>query len=87
MKSPTPICEACWIQQHSTWEPHSMDDSGNIMMRLKDVEIPLKYNTGVVEICDICDKVTIAGIYQLMSSDIHFGFGLADVESLPEDDE
>lgn len=58
-----------------------MDDSGNIMMRLKDVEIPMKYNTGVVEICEYCGKVTIAGIYHLISKDAHFGFGLAELEA------
>ncbi len=58
-----------------------MDDNGSIMMRLKDVEIPMKYNTGTVEICDYCGKVTIAGIYHLISRDSHFGFGLAELES------
>lgn len=63
-----------------------MDDGGNIMMRLKDVEIPMKYNTGVVEICDYCEKITIAGIYQLISKDVTFGFGFSEAEIIEEED-
>ena len=64
-----------------------MDDGGNIMMRLKDVEVPIKYNTGVVEICELCEKITVAGIYELVTADINFGFGLADVDSSAEEEE
>lgn len=42
-----------------------MDDDGNILMRLKDVDVPIKFNVGTVEICSECGKVTIAGIYDI----------------------
>lgn len=89
MKSPAPICEACWVEQNSSWEPHSMDNQGNILMRLKDVQVPNKYNTGTVEICRTCNKVTIAGIYEMVTKDVTFGFGsfaeMLDVEDEDSD--
>lgn len=74
MKYPAPLCEVCWIEKTAVWEPHSMDDSGNIMMRLKDVDVPVKYNTGMVETCERCGKLTVAGIYELMSKEMAVGF-------------
>lgn len=70
MMEPTPVCEVCWLKNHSRWEPHSMDDNGNIKMALKGVDVPQKINTGAVESCSECGKITIAGIYQLSDPDI-----------------
>jgi hypothetical protein len=67
-----PICEACWIKENAVWEPHSMDDKGNMILRLKGIEVPVKMNTGETENCSACDKITIAGIYQFVEPE--FGF-------------
>lgn len=63
--SPMPVCEICWIKDHAKWEPESIDDSGNILMRLKGVDVPQKVNTGSVEVCSVCGKITISGIFEL----------------------
>lgn len=62
--SPMPVCEACWIKDHVSWEPESIDDNGNILMRLKSVDVPKKINTGTVESCSVCNKITVSGIFE-----------------------
>lgn len=42
-----------------------MDDEGNILMRLKGVDVPNKYNTQTVEVCSQCGNITVSGIYEL----------------------
>lgn len=49
-----------------------MDDRGNIKMALAGVDIPDKINTGSVETCSKCEKITIAGIYEFKSPEIIF---------------
>lgn len=80
MKVPEPVCEECWIKENAQWEPHSMDDDGNILMKLKDIEVPHKYNLDTVELCSKCGKMTIAGIYS-MPPRAGFNFG---VETMQE---
>lgn len=63
--SPLPTCEVCWLKGHTKWEPESCDGDGNILMRLKGVDIPQKYNTQTVEVCSQCGNITISGIYEL----------------------
>ena len=63
--SPLPTCEACWLKSHTQWEPESCDDDGNILMRLKGVDVPQKYNTQSVEVCSQCGNITVSGIYEL----------------------
>lgn len=70
--SPAPICEVCWLKARSRWEPHSMDDDGNIKMILAGVDVPQKLNTGSVETCTECGKITIAGIFDLRNPKIEF---------------
>lgn len=72
LQSPVPVCEACYIKKHSKWEPESVDDKGNILMRLKGVPTPRQYELGVVETCHKCDSVTICGIYDLVEPEIQF---------------
>jgi hypothetical protein len=62
---PVPICEVCWLIDHTVWEPESITESGQVLMRLKGVDIPKKYNTETVEICSECGGITVAGIYDL----------------------
>jgi len=42
-----------------------MDEGGNILMKLVDVEVPEKKNTGKPDTCSQCGDLTIAGIYEL----------------------
>lgn len=42
-----------------------MDDEGNILMRLKGVDVPQKFNTQAVEVCSQCGNITVSGIYEL----------------------
>lgn len=90
---PKPVCEKCWLRDHTHWEPESVDDMGNILMRLKGVDVPIKYNTGQVETCSECGEITIAGIIENEErSERTFkkqfgakkGFGLVE-EDKPED--
>lgn len=62
---PVPICEACWLIDHTSWEPESVSSDGKVLMRLTGVDVPEKYNTESVEICAECGGITVAGIYEL----------------------
>lgn len=84
VESPEPICEKCWLKTHMHWEPESVNDDGDILFRLKGVDVPLKYNTGQVETCYECGEVTISGIFdrkagsnQVFRTEPRKGFGLA----------
>ncbi len=61
--SRVPICEACWIKEHAEWEPESIDAEGNILLKLKSIDVPEKVNTGEPDACYKCGSVTIAGIF------------------------
>lgn len=61
---PVPICETCWLIDHTRWEPESMNEEGLILMRLAGVDVPTKVNTDAVEICALCGGITVAGIYE-----------------------
>jgi hypothetical protein len=73
--SPMPVCEQCWLKEHARWEPHSMDGHGNIKMALSGVDVPQKINTGSVETCSGCGKITIAGIFDVKEQQIIFNAG------------
>lgn len=62
---PKAICEVCWLIDHTDWEPESMDERGNIVMRLTGVEIPTRVNIEAVEVCEDCGSITVAGIYEM----------------------
>jgi hypothetical protein len=49
-----------------------MDDSGNILMRLKGVPFPKTYSATSVENCSVCSSITIVGIYKLVEPEITF---------------
>jgi len=63
------VCESCFLSDHTRWEPESMDDTGNILMKLIGVDVPLKINNGSVEVCCMCGGLTISGIYELKTKD------------------
>jgi hypothetical protein len=46
-----------------------MDQTGNIIMKLIGVDVPLKINNGVVEVCCLCGSLTVSGIYELKPKD------------------
>jgi hypothetical protein len=69
---PEPICEACWIKNNAQWEPQSIDDRGNILMRLRGVPTPPKYETGTVETCSSCGAMTVVGFYNFREPEIIF---------------
>lgn len=72
VQSPVPICEACYVKKNAQWEPESIDEKGNILMRLKGVPTPPKYNLNTVENCAECGSITIVGIYELMEPEVVF---------------
>ena len=78
-KKPVPLCEVCWLIDHTFWEPESMTSDGKIVMQLVKVDVPDKINTESVEICFECGSITVAGIYELRED-----LGL---EGLQEDEE
>lgn len=96
MKKFVPICEACWIKENSSWEPESVDEKGNIRLRLKGVATPPKISRGTVENCSDCESLTIAGILKVSGSEVVYGVdGSADYSDYtgfdagaqPEDEE
>lgn len=63
--SPMAMCEICWLQDNANWEPQSVNEEGNIMMRLVGVKTPEIFEPGNVDVCCMCGAITIAGIYEL----------------------
>lgn len=61
---PLAVCETCWLIDHSRWEPESMSEDGNVLMKLIGVDVPHKINNGEVEVCCMCGSLTISGIYE-----------------------
>ena len=84
--TPTPVCEQCWIKEHARWEPHSIDDHCNIKMALSGVDVPQKINTGTVESCSICGKITIAGIFDVKEHKIVFSAETEEPRMYEEDE-
>lgn len=71
--SPMAVCEACWLENHTKWEPESVDEKGKILMRLKGVDVPDRTNNGNVEVCVMCGSITIAGIFEMkLSNEVYF---------------
>lgn len=58
-----PMCERCWIDENSVWEPDSVDERGNIITRLVSVNVPIQLSPGAVSECYRCGRVTVVGIY------------------------
>lgn len=63
--TPVALCEVCWLIDHTNWEPESMNEEGQIVMRLTGVDVPEKINNDSVEICAICGSITVSGIYEI----------------------
>ena len=72
IQSPVPVCEACYVKKNAEWEPESIDEKGNILMRLKGVPTPSRYNMDTVENCSECGAITIVGIYELTEPEVLF---------------
>ncbi len=49
-----------------------MDSSGDILMRLTGVDVPVKVNTGSVEVCTNCGNITVAGIFEMQDPKVVF---------------
>lgn len=63
---PMALCEQCWLENHTNWEPQSMNETGHIIMKLIGVDTPEIVTVGNVDICCMCGSMTIAGIYQMI---------------------
>jgi hypothetical protein len=72
LQTPMALCEACWLKDHARWEPESMDNKGDILMRLTGVDVPVKVNTGAVEVCTNCGNITVAGIFEMQDPKVVF---------------
>ena len=72
VQAPMSLCEVCWLKDHARWEPESMDSSGDILMRLTGVDVPVKVNTGAVEVCTNCGSITVAGIFEMQDPKVVF---------------
>ena len=64
---PMALCEICFLEDHTRWEPESMDEDGRVLMKLVGIDVPEKINTETVEICCMCGCITVSGIYEIMS--------------------
>ena len=62
---PMAVCESCWLEDHAHWQPESVDSTGNVLVRLVGVDVPIKINSESVEVCCMCGALTISGIYGL----------------------
>ena len=49
-----------------------MDQEGNILMKLVDIKVPTKKNTGDPDTCSRCGGVTVAGIYEMSDPSVLF---------------
>ena len=61
---PMAVCETCWLSDHTRWEPESMNETGNILLKLVGIDVPQKVNTGEVDVCCMCGSITVGGIYE-----------------------
>ena len=66
---PVALCEVCWLIDHTSWEPESMNEEGQIIMRLTGVEVPEKINNDSVDVCAICGSITVSGIYEIRNKE------------------
>lgn len=41
-------------------------------MRLTGVDVPVKVNTGAVEVCSNCGNITVAGIFEMQDPKVVF---------------
>jgi len=57
-----PVCEKCWIDNNSFWEPESVSQDGKLVSRLIGVKVPMELSPEVNE-CYSCGEVTVVGIY------------------------
>lgn len=64
---PMALCEICFLEDHTRWEPESMDEDGRVLMKLVGIDVPEKINTETVEICCMCGCITVSGIFEIMS--------------------
>lgn len=70
---PMALCELCYLDEHTRWEPESMNDNGEILMRLTGVDVPDKVNTESVETCCMCGCFTVAGIFEMrIPTEVYF---------------
>lgn len=58
-----------------------MDDNGDILMRLRGVDVPIKYNTGHVETCYECGEITVSGIFDRKTGSNHVFKSAKSIES------
>lgn len=78
---PMAVCESCWLMDHCKWEPESISETGNVLMRLVGVDVPHKVNSGEVEICCLCGNLTVSGIYEFKDpKKVFFSDELEDLE-------
>jgi formylmethanofuran dehydrogenase subunit E len=83
--TPLPVCEKCWLDSHTKWEPESIDREGNILMKLVNVKVPEKLNTKKAEICSECGEITVSGIYDIKDSNLEMFFEESDLETEREE--
>ena len=70
---PLALCEQCWLENHTNWEPQSMDEHGSITMKLVGVDTPDHISLGNVDVCCMCGQITIAGIYEMLDpTEVYF---------------
>lgn len=62
----SPICEKCFIELNIVWEFYSVNEDGELIMRMKSLESPFKINRNFMGVCAVCMNPTISGIYQLV---------------------
>lgn len=58
-----PVCEKCWLDENTIWEPEGVDEDGNIVSRLSGIAIPESLIPGKVHICCMCADLTIVGLF------------------------
>jgi hypothetical protein len=58
-----PQCEACWIEENSTWEPDGVSSDGRLVSRILEIAVPVDLESGQVNVCCSCGELTVVGIY------------------------
>lgn len=70
---PMAICELCFLDDHTRWEPESVDENGMVLMRLIGVDTPNRLSTEVVETCCMCGSITVSGIFEMrVPNEVYF---------------
>lgn len=81
-----PICEKCWLDENTYWEPEGVDEDGMIISKLTKIALPGDLELGKVQTCCMCADITVVGLYVERDPET-VPYPAEEIEFIPLDDE